>query len=89
MQTSLADTLDNADYEAKFDNNAKCILADKGMLAFILSHTIKAFKGMSLSEIIPLIEGEPTVILDNENITTDKYIPPKINGMNVVLTEPF
>lgn len=50
------------DQEAQYDASAKCLLAQKHVLAFLLVKTVKEFKGMNPKEINPLYDwiGERT-----------------------------
>jgi hypothetical protein len=47
--------------EITYDENVKKFLSQKIILAHILVHTVKEFKGMIPEEVVPYIEGEPEV----------------------------
>lgn len=46
---------------AQYDACAKKLLSNKIILSYILKETVEEFKGMSVEEITPLIEGEPYI----------------------------
>ena len=46
---------------AKYDAQAKSVLADKNILARILQRVVKEVQGMTIPEIISCIEGEPEI----------------------------
>jgi hypothetical protein len=47
--------------EITYDENVKKFLSQKIILAHILVHTVREFKGMIPKEVVPYIEGEPEV----------------------------
>lgn len=59
MKTSISRQIDITSKKASYDANVKCLLAEKIILAHILSGTVPEFAGMPPEQIVPLIEGEP------------------------------
>ncbi|SFG72798.1 hypothetical protein SAMN04487761_1431, partial [Lachnospiraceae bacterium C7] len=56
MPTQLAKDIDIAEYKARYDKYAKQILANKDILARILSATVIEYKDIPIEEIKNLIE---------------------------------
>ena len=54
----LHNVLDAAGLEARYDEHAKRILADKEIMAWILKYTVREVSGYSVEEIKDFIEGE-------------------------------
>ncbi|WP_029066986.1 hypothetical protein [Lachnobacterium bovis] len=80
----LAKDLENASYEVRYDMFVKQILANKDILARILSATIAEYKGYSLEEIKLLIEDDIAIDcqpLEPHTSDVNSYSP-KIIGMN-------
>ena len=80
----LAKDLENASYEVRYDMFVKQILANKDILARILSATIAEYKGYSLEEIKLLIEDDIAIDcqpLEPHTSDVNSYSP-KIAGMN-------
>lgn len=75
--------MEKSDLEARYDDNAKDLTAQKSILAHILVATMEEYKGLSPKEVIPLIEGEPKVKHDCDRMK----LSPKITGMSTVLSE--
>ena len=61
MNTNIKNTISGTDSNAKYDECAKQLLAQKYILANILVKTIKEFKGMKANDVVKYIEGEPYV----------------------------
>lgn len=61
MDTEVKNAVLSAGIDAQYDENAKKILAQKHVLAWILVKTVDEFKGMKPSNVVPLIEGEPKI----------------------------
>ena len=61
FKTTLATDIEVANAKAQYDAEVKKILANKEILAWILQYCVDEFKGMPLQEIIPCIEGEPSI----------------------------
>lgn len=61
MNTEMKNAVLSADNEEQYDNSAKRLLANKGILAYILVNTVEEFRGMKPKDVVPLIEGEPYV----------------------------
>lgn len=61
INTGLTSDLINADDQARYDSNAKRLLANKPILAWILKCCIQEFSAMKIADIISCIEGEPLV----------------------------
>ena len=61
FKTTLANDIEAADIKAQYDAEVKKILANKEILAWILQFCTDEFRSMPLAEIIPCIEGEPSI----------------------------
>ena len=61
MTNEFSENLSLNDVKARYDAQCKRVLSQKEILAWILARTVKEFKGMSVEEIIPCIEGTPEV----------------------------
>ncbi len=61
MDSNLSSAISATDMEARYDECAKKLLANKKVLAHILVKTVEEFKEMQIDEVIPLIEGEPLI----------------------------
>lgn len=77
IKTHLANALEISQDKIKYDAQIKQVLADKYVLAKILSHTTEEFKGMPVEEIVPCIDGKPQV---GEVPVYPGWIPEKITG---------
>ena len=62
-ETHLSHGVEITEYEAKYDDAAKRLVADKQVLARIAKGTVKEFKNCSIEEIMEAIEGEPEMIM--------------------------
>lgn len=51
----------SANDKARYDTEVKNVLSDKNILAWIMSRVTDEFRGMSIEDIIPCIEGEPLI----------------------------
>ena len=61
MKTHLANNVEVAVAKSQLDENAKRLLANKQVLAWIIKYTMEEFKDYELMEIEGCIEGEPEV----------------------------
>ena len=61
VDNHLGQTLENAELDARLDEHAKEILADKTILAEIIQRLIPEFRDMPTEDIIPYISSEPYV----------------------------
>lgn len=57
IKTYLADAIGTAGDKAQFDEHAKKIIADKGVLSWIIKYTVEELKDYSLENIAASIEG--------------------------------
>jgi len=64
--------------QQQYDENAKNLLAIKEFLAYILKYVTDEFKDMTIQEIIPCIEGTPSV--GTEYVDPGQTNIPKITG---------
>ena len=83
-KTSIADAVEKSGMEARYDNNARELVAHKFILAHILVATMEEYSGMRPEDVIPLIEGTPQVMHEGKD---RRYVVPKITGMSTVLAE--
>lgn len=60
-QTRIANVIDSVNTEARYDNKAKALLANKAILAWILKCCVKEFEPFDLAIIEECIEGAPDV----------------------------
>lgn len=94
MNYSLKQEVQIAGQKAQYDEHAKRILAQKIILAHILSSCVSEFKGVSPEEIADLIEEEPKVseisILPGEsNWQGNSGVKPVITGENTESSVPY
>lgn len=61
FQTQVADDIDATKEKITLDKQIKVVLANKPILARILAHSMKEFKGIGYDAIMACIEGEPEV----------------------------
>ncbi len=61
MNTHISNALDIAVHKAKYNAEARNILANKNILSWILKHCATEFKDLSISEIMNCTEGEPEI----------------------------
>lgn len=59
--THLASAVVAADAKAAYDAQAKKLLSDRQLLAWIMKYTVKEFENCTMEETIAAIEGEPEV----------------------------
>lgn len=62
-QANLSDKLSVVELKAAYDENAKWLLSEKAILAGILIYTVPEYRGMWLTEVIPLI-GDDTQVAE-------------------------
>ena len=55
--------IDETQFEAQYDAEAKLLLAQKPFLANILVRTVKDYMGLNPCDVEELIEGEPYICL--------------------------
>ncbi len=60
-ETYLNSELTSADKKAQYDEHARRLLKDKGVLAYVLKYAVAEFKDYTLDEAKAAIEGEPEV----------------------------
>ncbi len=60
-ETYLNSELTSADKKAQYDEHARRLLKDKGVLAYILKYAVAEFKDYTIDEARAAIEGEPEV----------------------------
>ena len=61
QKTHLSNILEVSDNRARYDAEAKKILANKTILAWILKYVVQEFKNLSIKEIEDSIEGTPEI----------------------------
>lgn len=61
MNIEIRNALKSANDKTQYDERAKCLLAQKSILAHILVNTVDEFKGMNPEEVVSYIEGEPYI----------------------------
>lgn len=61
LQTQVANDIDATRENISLDRQIKVVLANKSILARILAHTMREFKGMDYDSIINCIEGNPEI----------------------------
>lgn len=59
--TAIRNTISTTDKEAQYDKEAKEIMGNKYILAYLLVHTVEEFHGMDPVEAAAYIEGDPYV----------------------------
>ena len=64
-KTYLANAIDTADMKAQYDAEAKKIVADKGVLSWIVKYTVKEMKDCTLEEIADAIGCRVVDLFDN------------------------
>lgn len=78
-KTHIAEAVEVAELNAKYDAEVKKILSDKNVLAWILKQSAEEFKDLTIEKIMDCIEGEPEVA--NVPVYPGRK-PEKITGMN-------
>ena len=75
VNSNLHNVLNTVSLESQYDAQAKKVLAQKIVLAYILKNTLEDFKDMDPQEIMPYIEGEPMigVVPVDPGLTNAKY----------------
>ena len=88
--THLSHGVEITEYEAKYDDAAKRLVADKQVLARIAKGTVKEFKNCSIEEIMEAIEGEPEIATHkvHPGKPSRRKEPDGIHGMNTESTIP-
>ena len=61
MNTEIRNSILTTDKDAQYDESAKRLLGQKGILAHILVKTVEEFGGMDPMDVIPYIEGDPFI----------------------------
>ena len=59
--TNIAQVVDIAKEQARYDTEVKNVLSDKYILAWIMSRVMEEFRGMPIEDIVQCIEGEPII----------------------------
>lgn len=59
MERSIKRNLELASDKSKYDTNAKNLLSEKDILAYILQTVVHEFKEYKIEDIIPRIEYQP------------------------------
>jgi len=78
VNTYLADQIELSELKAKYDLEAKKLLASKQILSRILKHTTKEFSDYSFEEIMDSIEGD--VEINTVPLKPGKHRPDSITG---------
>ena len=79
-KTHLANSVEVAEAKSQLDENAKHVLGNKQVLAWIVKYTVEEFQDYELEEIENCIEGEPEI--GTHNIYPGKGKTEAIIGMN-------
>ena len=79
-ETEISRTIDTTNPRAAYDENAKELLAEKIILAHILSGSVPEFRNVAPEDIIPLIEGTPQV--SEVPVFPGGTINPKVTGLS-------
>ncbi|CDD35648.1 uncharacterized protein BN600_01882 [Roseburia sp. CAG:309] len=66
VNSNLHNILNTVSLESQYDAQAKKVLAQKIVLAYIMKNTLEDFKDMNPQEIMPYIEGEPMIGISND-----------------------
>ena len=61
VNSNLHNILNTVSLESQYDAQAKKVLAQKIVLAYIMKNTLEDFKDMDPQEIMLYIEGEPMI----------------------------
>ena len=61
MNTELKNVVKATDKDAQYDESAKRLLGQKGILAHILVKTVDEFKGINPKDVVSCIEGTPYI----------------------------
>lgn len=82
--THLSHGVEITEYEAKYDDAAKRLVADRQVLARIAKGSVKEFKDYSIEEIMLAIEGDPEVATHevHPGRQSHRKQPDGIHGMN-------
>lgn len=90
MNTEMKNTLIVTEKEEQYDECAKRILAQKRILAEILINAVREFEGMCIEEVVPLIDGDPSVgKIPVEPGATNRVMAEKIVGSNTENSEMY
>jgi len=77
--TNIANVIDGNADKSKYDAEAKKILADKNILAWIMKYSVKEFSEYPVEVIHGCIEGEPEIGIHR---VLPGHVPEVITGMN-------
>ena len=80
QKTHLGISVEKTNYEAEYDANAKELLSDKQVLAWIMKYCVSEFQDYNIDDIIASIEGTPEV--STVSLHPGKSSPDRITGMN-------
>lgn len=61
LETELTDMTTISSAQIQYDEAAKKLLGNKKTLACILIYAVEEFRGMTIDEVVPFIEGEPII----------------------------
>ena len=62
-KTYLANAIDIADMKAEYDGEAKKLVSDRTILAWIVKYTVRELRDNTIEEIKAAIEGEPEIAM--------------------------
>ena len=62
-KTYLANAIDIADMQAEYDGEAKKLVSDRTILAWIVKYTVRELRDNTIEEIKAAIEGEPEIAM--------------------------
>lgn len=84
MRNEISNAVLAGDNSEKLDANCKRVLANKQIAAAILQECAEEYKGLSLEQIIPYIEGNPQISeVPTEPDLTGKYLAEqRVNGIS-------
>ena len=86
MNTEVKNAVKASGKDAQYDAEAKRLLGNKYILAYILKNIVDEFRGMPPADVIPYIEGEPYIgtvpIEPGLTNLTDKDFGQRVVGLN-------
>ena len=79
----LAQTISQADIDARYDEGVKRLLANKSILAVIMKECVPEYRDCTTKDIAEkYIEGEPQIGAVGVNIDETNRVNPAIHGIN-------
>lgn len=79
----LAQTISQADVDARYDEGVKRLLANKSILAVIMKECVPEYRDCTTKDIAEkYIEGEPQIGAVGVNIDETNRVNPAIHGIN-------